>query len=88
MTNQPTTAAELAASETAAPTEPLGFYLLMECDCGGECHVGPVVTLLEHKGLPAVPFDIASQTTFQCPDCGDKMHTGDFQDNVLDDDEV
>ena len=60
------------------------FYLQMECDCGGECYYGPVATLLEHRGLPAIPFDIASQTIFQCPDCGDRMGTGDLADHVLD----
>lgn len=55
-------------------------YLLMECEnCDEEIYYGVCVTTLEHNGLPAIPFDTAAQTNFECPKCGADNYTGDFE---------
>jgi hypothetical protein len=55
------------------------FYHLLECEnCDEEIYEGVACTTLEHKGLPAIPFDMASQTNFHCGRCGADNYTGDF----------
>jgi phenylacetate-coenzyme A ligase PaaK-like adenylate-forming protein len=57
------------------------FYITAECpECDEEIAYGPVLTTLEHNGLPAVPYDLAACTSFSCsnPDCGAESYTGDF----------
>lgn len=53
--------------------------MLMDCqNCDEEIHVGPVLTTLEHDGLPVIPFDLAAQETFTCDNCNAANYTGDF----------
>jgi hypothetical protein len=57
------------------------FYLSVDCpECDEEVMWGPVATTIEYEGLPVLPFDMAGQTSFTCPDpdCGTTFYTGDF----------
>lgn len=70
-----------AAPETEQ--EATAFYLLVECDtCEEDIHYGVCVTTMTHRGLPVIPYDMASQTSFVCPNCDATAWTGDFQDLV------
>lgn len=63
------------------------FYLTAECaNCDEEIAQGPCMTLNEHGGLPAIPFDMAAQSTFYCPACQTSSYTGDFE--LLSEDDV
>lgn len=67
-----------ATSGTATLVEIPRFYIVAECgNCDEEMFYGPCATLLEHRGLPVVAYDIASQTTFSCDHCGADNYTGD-----------
>lgn len=55
------------------------FYLSMCCDnCDEEIIDGPNITLESHRDLPVIPFDIAAQSRFVCPECGTVNYTGDL----------
>lgn len=59
------------------------YYLLIECrHCDEEIYYGLCATTLEHLGRPVVPFDTASQTTFDCPSCNARNHVNDIDDVV------
>lgn len=63
--------------------EPLGYYVLMECErCDAEIYYGVCVSLLEHNGLPVVMAGHASQTRFDCPKCGTANYVGDLDVHV------
>lgn len=63
------------------------FYLTAQCaNCDEDIVYGPCMTLIEHEGLPAIPFDMASQTSFECEACGQSSYTGDFE--LLSEDEI
>jgi hypothetical protein len=69
---------EYARSSAAA------FYFVMECgNCEEDIYQGLNLTALEHRGRPAIPFDMASQTNFHCDHCGANNYTGDFCDAVF-----
>jgi hypothetical protein len=56
------------------------FYLTLDCEnCNKEIRWGPVMAFDEHQGLPAIPYDVAAQTRFDCEDCGAANYTGDFE---------
>lgn len=62
------------------------FYLSMDCqNCDEEILHGLCVTTMEHRDRlgnpsPVIPYDMASQTRFDCPRCGARNYTGDFDD--------
>ncbi len=59
------------------------FYLVINCsNCDEGIYYGPCGTTLEHRGLPAIPFDMAAQTTFRCDRCEAENFTGDFEVDV------
>lgn len=61
------------------------FYLSMDCEnCEEEILYGPCGTTEEHRGLPVIPFDMASQSKFECERCNAKHFTGDFDDVHVD----
>lgn len=57
------------------------YTLPVDCDCGGEmeCRIGDITAAPGDEIRINVGMAV-SQTTFVCPDCGDKCHTGDFED--------
>lgn len=59
------------------------FYLSMDCrNCGEEILYGVCATTIENSGLPVIPFDMASQTQFDCGNCDAENFTGDFYVSV------
>ena len=57
------------------------YTLTIPCDCGGdmECRIGDLTA--DPDGEVRIDVSLAlSQTTFGCPSCGDKCHTGDLED--------
>lgn len=66
---------------TEQSTQAAAFYLSMECEtCGSDMYYGLVVTTEVHNGRPVVPFDIASQTQFDCDDCDGVTYVGDLDE--------
>jgi hypothetical protein len=62
-----------------AVTEPLAYYLLLECrHCDREIYYGVCVSLLEHNGLPVVGANQGTQTRFDCEHCGASNYTGEL----------
>lgn len=58
--------------------------MVFECDCGEDIkHRVGVMTDTEDIELP---WDLCSQTEFECNSCGKKYYTGDFE--YLDEDEI
>ena len=58
------------------------FYISFDCakyGCSGEILYGPCLTLNMHNGVPVIPYDIASQTSVTCPDCGTVNYTVDAE---------
>lgn len=56
------------------------YYLIFTCaECDEDFYHGVYATLIEHNGLPAIPFDIAAQTSATCTECGAQNFTGDFE---------
>lgn len=65
------------------------YVLTTDCDCGGEmkCVIGDLSAGSDDE--IRINIDLAvPQTTFTCPDCGDKCHTGDFADICFGDDDL
>jgi hypothetical protein len=54
------------------------LYLSMECDRREDDMFRLVGTTITHNGLPVVPYDFASQETFDCDNCGAVHYLGDF----------
>lgn len=58
------------------------FYFVVQCPkCDEDIYYGPVMSLLEHKGLMAVPFDMMAQTRVDC-DCDAVIWFGDFDETM------
>jgi hypothetical protein len=57
------------------------FYLVVNCPrCDDEVFIGPVLTMVEHRGLPVVPADMATQEHLECDECGLEFYTpGEFE---------
>lgn len=53
------------------------YYISMECpNCDAEIFYGPCATLIEHKGLPVISADHASQERFDCTECDASVYVG------------
>lgn len=56
------------------------FYLSMECEnCGHDIYRRCATTDTLRLGEPVIPFDLAAQTDFECPQCDAHHYTGDFE---------
>lgn len=51
------------------------YYLTFECDCGETIKQrGAWIS----EGIPEIPFDVGSQTQFDCDECGNTYYTGEL----------
>ncbi len=57
----------------------LNFYFVLNCPkCDEEVHYGVCITLLEHRGLPVIPIDMAGQSQVDCEACGAQIFVGEL----------